>query len=238
MAEPYLRCPSHWVQGSLEPDRDSAFILKAESGSTPSTTRDDYWDGDVPWLTPKEITGFTDSLFVSQTERCITQTGLASCSAKLLPAGTVMLTKRAPIGAVAVNAVPMCTNQGFLNFTCGPALRPLYFAYWLKANRPYLDKIANGSTYPELYKGDLFELEISVPALPVQDRIIEVLNALQFVSLVGLPLEQSVMTAEAMLELQEQTRRLSRIKEMVMPLLLSGSLDVTEVESHFVGARV
>ncbi len=237
MAEPYLKCPGHWAKGSLEPDRNSAFIRKAESGSTPSTSRDDYWDGDVPWLTPKEITGFTDSLFVSRTERCITQSGLASCSAKLLPVGTVMLSKRAPIGAVAVNAVPMCTNQGFLNFTCGPALRPLYFAYWLKANRPYLDKIANGSTYPELYKGDLFELEITVPVLPVQDRIIEVLNALQFVSLVGLPLEQSVMTPEAMIELQEQTRRLSLIKEMVMPLLLSGSLDVTEVESHFAGAR-
>lgn len=237
MAEPYLKCPDKWAKGSLEPDSGSPFILKAESGSTPSTTRDDYWDGDVPWLTPKEITGFTDSLFVSRTERCITQSGLASCSARLLPAGTVMLTKRAPIGAVAVNAVPMCTNQGFLNFTCGPALRPLYFAYWLKANRPYLDKIANGSTYPELYKGDLFELEIAVPELAAQDRIIEVLNALQFVSLVGLPLEQSVMTPDAMIELQEQTRRLSQIKDTVMPLLLSGSIDVADIETHFAGAR-
>ena len=237
MAEPYLKCPDNWAKGSLEPDSGSPFILKAESGSTPSTTRDDYWDGDVPWLTPKEITGFTDSLYVSRTDRCITQPGLASCSARLLPAGTVMLTKRAPIGAVAVNAVPMCTNQGFLNFTCGPALRPLYFAYWLKANRPYLDKIANGSTYPELYKGDLFEIEIAVPELAAQDRIIEVLNALQFVSLVGLPLEQSVMTPDAMIELQEQTRRLSQIKDTVMPLLLSGSIDVADIETHFAGAR-
>jgi len=233
MAEPFLDCPKDWVRATLEPDAKSPLIRRVDTGSTPSTRRDDYWDGDIPWLTPKEVTGMTDGLFVSQTERTITTAGLSSCSAKMLPPGTVMLTKRAPVGAVVVNAVPMATNQGFLNFQCGPKLRPLYLAYWLRANRPYLDLVANGSTYPELYRGDLFEFEIAVPAIEVQDQIIQILSALQFVAVMGLPLEQSVMSPEEMLIIQNQTRRLSTIRDQILPLLLSGQLSVGRVSSAF-----
>lgn len=233
MAEPFLDCPKDWVHATLEPDAKSPLIRRVDTGSTPSTRRDDYWDGNIPWLTPKEVTGMTDGLFVSQTERTITAAGLSSCSAKVLPPGTVMLTKRAPVGAVVVNAVPMATNQGFLNFQCGPKLRPLYLAYWFRANRPYLDLVANGSTYPELYRGDLFELEIAVPAIEVQDQIIQILSALQFVAVMGLPLEQSVMSPEEMLTIQNQTRRLSAIRDEMLPLLLSGQLSVGRVSSAF-----
>ena len=235
MAEPFLDCPGDWLRATLEPDPKSPLIRRVDTGSTPSTRREDYWDGDIPWLTPKEVTGLTDGLFVSQTERTITKAGLSSCSAKLLPPGTVMLTKRAPVGAVVVNAAPMATNQGFLNFRCGPKLRPLYLAYWFRANRPYLDLVANGSTYPELYRGDLFEFEIAVPPIEVQDQIIQILSALQFVAVMGLPLEQSVMTPEEMLTIQNQTRRLSAIRDQMLPLLLSGQLNIGRVSSAFLG---
>jgi type I restriction enzyme S subunit len=208
-------------------------IEKVESGGTPSTTVEEYWDGDIPWLTPKEITGFTDNLFVSRTERMISEKGLSDSAAKLLPPGTVMLSKRAPVGAVAVNAVPMSTNQGFLNFRCGSELRPLYLAYWFRANAPYLHLIANGSTYPELYVGDLFEFEIAVPPLKTQDNIIELLSAIQFVTGLGLPLEQSVTTPEHLFSMQEQNRRLAIMKDAILPLLLSGELDVSEIKSQF-----
>lgn len=227
MAEPYLECPCEWQLATLEPDPQSEVIVRVDSGGTPSTTVEEYWDGDIPWLTPKEITGFADGLFISKTERCITQLGLLKSAAKLVPPGTVMLSKRAPVGAVAVNAVPMATNQGFLNFMCGKRLRPVYFAFWLRANKPYLDKVANGSTYPELYQNDLFEFQISIPPINVQDRIIEVLAALQFASLLGLPLEQSVTKPELMVRLQEQSRRLTEIRDVILPALLSGALDVS-----------
>ena len=226
MASPYLRCPTDWVRGTLEPNERGGLIRRVDSGGTPSTGVDEYWDGDIPWLTPKEIAGMADGIYVSRTERSITELGLAKSAAKLMPAETVMLSKRAPVGLVAVNAVPMATNQGFLNFQCGPLLRPLYFAFWLRANKPYLDKVANGSTYPELYQGDLFEFEISVPPLATQDRIIDVLNALQFASLLGLPLEQSVATPARMVALQQQNRRLGQIRDLVLPHLLSGTFDV------------
>jgi type I restriction enzyme S subunit len=223
MAEPYLICPPSWHRTTLEPDPAGEVIVRVDSGGTPSTSVAAYWDGDVPWLTPKEITGLSDGLYVSRTERAITPLGLSSSAARLLPPGTVMLSKRAPVGAVAVNAVAMATNQGFLNFGCGPRLRPLYLAYWLRANKPYLDKVANGSTYPELYQADLFELELSVPPLEVQDRALAALSALQFAALLGLPLEQSVTDPARMVALQEQNRRLARIRDQLLPLLLSGA---------------
>ena len=235
MAEPFLDCPKDWLCGTLEPDSKGPLIRRVYTGSTPSTRREEYWDGDIPWLTPKEVTSLKDGLFVSQTERTITPAGLASCSTRLMPAGTVMLSKRAPVGAVVVNAVPMTTNQGFLNFQCGPKLRPLYLAYWFRANKPYLDLVSNGSTYPELYRGDLFEFEIAVPPVSDQDRIIEILSALQFVSLMGLPFEQSVTSPEEMLAIQNQTRRLSAIRDQVLPLLLSGQLNISRVSSPFSG---
>jgi len=233
MAEPYLDCPKDWIRETLEPNTKSPYIRRVDTGSTPSTRNEDYWDGEIPWLTPKEITGLSDSLFVSQTERTITEIGLSSCSAKLLPPGTVMLTKRAPVGAVVVNAVPMATNQGFLNFQCGPMLRPLYLAYWFKANGPYLDHVANGSTYPELYRGDLFEFEIAIPPIEIQDKIIQILNALQYVTVMGIPLEQSVTLPEQMLTIQNQTRRLSAIREQILPLLLSGELNCGSFSKQF-----
>jgi restriction endonuclease S subunit len=236
MAEPLLRCPAHWLRATLEPDRKSDVIIHVESGGTPSTTDSENWDGDIPWLTPKEITGMIDGIYVSRTERMITKQGLENSAAKLLPVGAVMLTKRAPVGAVAINTVPMATNQDFLNFQCGPKLRPLYLAYWLKANKPYLDMVANGSTYPELYKSDLFEFEIAFPSLDEQDAILGVINSLQYIFLLGLPLEQSVSAPEEMVRIQEQSRHLRSVRDAILPLLLSGQLSVAKVKTKLLEA--
>lgn len=224
MAVPPFECPRSWTAATLEPDARGGIIACCGSGGTPRTTREDYWDGDVPWLTPKEITRRGEAVYVSHTERTITQTGLANSAAKLLTPSTVLLTKRAPVGAVAVNAVPMCTNQGFLNFTCGPKLRPLYLAYWLRANVEYLQQVANGSTYRELYKSDLFEFEIAVPPLSEQDAIIQAIGALQFLLLQGAALEQSASRPVDLLRLQDEDRRLRSLVKRLMIEFLAGRL--------------
>ena len=149
-----------------------------------------------------------------------------------MPPGTVMLTKRAPVGAVVVNTVPMATNQGFLNFTCGPALLPAFLAAWLKANKPYLDAVANGSTYPELYLADLFEFEIGVPSVHDQQRIVEVTNAFQVVLAMGSSLEQLTVSPEELYLVQTKARKLRMLRETLLPLLISGEValpDVSEV---------
>jgi type I restriction enzyme S subunit len=150
-----------------------------------------------------------------------------------MPAGTVMLTKRAPVGAVAVNSVPMATNQGFLNFVCGPCLRPVYLALWFRANTRYLTQVANGSTYLELYKQDLFEFQISVPTVTVQDAILDVVTSLQYVKLLGLPLQLNTFDVERMAELQAEDRRLRVIRNRLVLAMLSGQIDVSHVRAQF-----
>lgn len=230
MARPYLPIPERWHHTTLVPDRRSGFIEAAESGGTPKTAEDEFWDGDVPWLTPKEITGDNNPLYVSHTERTITLEGLTNSAAKMMPAGTVLLTKRAPVGAVAIAAVPMATNQGFLNFVCGKHLRPLYLAFWFKSNRPYLDAVANGSTYPELYKSDLFEFELGIPSVDEQDRIIDIFLAIQKLIFACSMAEQSSRTPASVREIQTRIRHILSLREKIAPFLLTGRLSPDNVE--------
>jgi type I restriction enzyme S subunit len=224
MAEPFLDHPAGWVVITLEPDSKNGFIERVDSGGTPSTSNDDYWDGDIPWLTPKEITRNDGGLYVSTTERNITTSGMQGSAAKLMPIGTVMLTKRAPVGAVAISTVPMCTNQGFLNFVCGKNLLPTYLAYWLLANRRYLDAVANGSTYPELYKGDLFEFEIAVPPIEKQREVLRIISAAKQLALCLDATSHSAIEVEEVLQLQTLRDRVNVFYSTLLPVIFSGRL--------------
>ncbi|MCL2448700.1 MAG: restriction endonuclease subunit S [Polyangiaceae bacterium] len=226
MAEPLLDCPRSWRRATLEPDARRGLIARVDSGATPSTRDPAYWDGGILWLTPKEVARADAGLFVTRTERTLSAAGLRACGARVVPPATVLLTKRAPVGVVAVAGAPMATNQGFLNFTCGPELRPLYLAYWLLGNRRYLELVANGSTYPELYKADLFEFEIAVPDLSTQDRATELLGALEYVARLGPCLERTTTHPAHMQQIQNQTRRIERLRDAMLPAILSGRLDV------------
>lgn len=224
MARPFLQCPPDWIRGTLEPDLNLGLVVAVKTGTTPKTDVEEYWDGEVPWLTPKEIARRQTGIYVSETERCITRSAIANHSLEIHGPGTVFLTKRAPVGLVAVNTVPMTTNQGFLAFTCGPRLRPLFLAYWLLANTRYLDLVANGSTYPEIYVGDLFEFEISVPSLSEQDQILDVIAALQFARLLPVPAEQSITNLDSVRQLHDLNRKLDDVFARALPLPLSGKL--------------
>ena len=105
-------------------------VTKIENGGTPSTNILEYWNGETFWLTPKELANFNENE-ISGTERKITTAGLKNSSARLLPAGTVLLTSRAPIGYVAIAGVPLATNQGFKNFICDEKFLNNRFLYYL-----------------------------------------------------------------------------------------------------------
>ena len=222
MAEAFLDHPTGWKVITLEPKSGSGYIERVESGGTPSTSVDEYWDGDVPWLTPKEITRSNGALYVSSTERNITDLGVQSSAAKLMPVGTVMLSKRAPVGAVALSTVPMCTNQGFLNFICFEKLLPTYLAYWFVANKKYLDAVANGSTYPELYKGDLFEFEMAVPSVEQQKEILRTISAAKQLALCLDATSHSAIEVADVLKLQKLRDRIDHFYSALLPITLSG----------------
>lgn len=229
MTRSYLPYPKNWSVSTLEPNSDDNVIISVSSGGTPSTTVEKYWGGDIPWLTPKEICQGQTEIFISKTERFLTQKGIENSGAKIQPPGTVMLTKRAPVGAVVVNTVPMATNQGFLNFQCGKELDPSFLCYWFRANKPYLDAVANGSTYPELYLGDLFEFIIAHPPIEDQKKIVNILLSIELAGTLGEVLETTSGDLSKIHNSQNDTRELLQLKDKIMLYLISGKIKVNNL---------
>lgn len=146
------------------------------AGATPSTTVQSYWGGDVCWATPKDLSDLKGT-YIDDTPRKLTREGLESCAATVLPAGSVLFSSRAPIGHVAVNAVPMATNQGFKSFIPKPDRVVAKFLYWwLRANRKHLESLGNGATFKEVSKATVSRVEIPLPPLDEQRRIADVLD--------------------------------------------------------------
>lgn len=161
--------PGGWTEVAL------GDVCQVVSGATPKTEVADYWGGDIRWLTPNDL-----SKDRSQTlhggERTITQAGYDSCSARLFPAGSVIVSSRAPVGYVAIAGVEMCTNQG-----CKTAIPPEYidskYLYWyLLAAKPDLEARASGTTFKEISGKRFAETRLRFPHLDEQHRIVELLE--------------------------------------------------------------
>lgn len=137
-------------------------------GSTPSSSNAAFWDGDVKWITPAELSD--DSFYLYDSERHITEEGVKSASLKPFPAGTVILSTRAPIGKTAISGCEMYCNQGFKNFVCDNTINPVYLFYTLRIHNPELQKMGTGSTFLELSKKAIEQISISVPPKELQDE--------------------------------------------------------------------
>lgn len=140
-----------------------ADFAEVYSGGTPSTSNPDYWDGDVAWVTPKDLSTLP-GVYVGHGARSITEEGLSRSSACLLPADTVILSSRAPVGYVAVAKSPLATNQGCKNLRCKDGVaHPLYVYYLLKNSTAVLESHATGSTYRELSASRLKNIAFPIP---------------------------------------------------------------------------
>ena len=150
-------------------------IGKVVSGGTPSTSKNEYWYGDIGWITPKYLSSY-DDIYISQGERNITEEGLNNSSAKLVPKNTVLMTSRAPIGYIAIADNELSTNQGFKSLICDENIcHYKYFYYWLKLNIKYIINNSSGSTFNEISGGTFKNLEISLPSINEQKAISSVL---------------------------------------------------------------
>ncbi|MBQ3711033.1 MAG: restriction endonuclease subunit S [Bacteroidales bacterium] len=137
-------------------------------GSTPSSSNVAFWDGDVKWITPAELSD--DSFYLYDSERHITEEGVKSTSLKPFPAGTVILSTRAPIGKTAIAGCEMYCNQGFKNFVCDNTINSVYLFFTLRIHNPELQKMGTGSTFLELSKKAIEQISISVPPKELQDE--------------------------------------------------------------------
>ena len=147
-------------------------------GATPSTKKDEYYNGDIAWITPKDLSDFK-CRYISRGERNITKAGMDSCSTQLLPKNTVLFSSRAPIGYVAIAENEMCTNQGFKSVIPNENIDCLFLYYLLKFNKDKIEAMGSGTTFKEVSGSTMRNIEVTIPeSKNVQVRIAAILDAI------------------------------------------------------------
>ena len=144
-------------------------VCKIVSGSTPSTTATDYWDGDIKWITPAELD--ENSFYIIDSVRHITELGRTKTGLSYMPIGTVILSSRAPIGKTAIAGCEMCCNQGFKNLICSDKIHNEYLYFFLKGKTEFLNSLGRGATFKELSKSIVENIEIPLPSYEEQIKI-------------------------------------------------------------------
>lgn len=152
-------------------------VAEIVGGSTPSTKNPDNFGGDIPWITPKDLSNH-QFRYIESGSRNITERGLSSSSAKLIPANSVLLSTRAPVGYVAIARNPLSTNQGFRSLILKDGFDPEFVYYLLQHNVEYLRSHASGTTFAELSGTTLKSLRFMFPPYPEQRAIARILGAL------------------------------------------------------------
>lgn len=147
---------------------------KVVSGGTPDTNNCSFWGGDIFWLTPSEVSSLQNR-YIYRTKRTITKGGLDNSSAMLLPKNSLILCTRATIGDCCINAVEMCTNQGFKNIIVNKDNNVEFLYYLVLKNKNELLRKACGSTFLEISKKDVEKLKFVVPPLEEQEKIAQIL---------------------------------------------------------------
>ena len=189
-------------------------VVQVLGGGTPSTGEPAYWEGGTyPFCTPKDMSSLT-SLALLETERCLTDAGVARVNSGQLPAGTVLLSSRAPIGYLAIAEIPISVNQGIIAMVCDRDLSNLYVVHWAEANMERIVANANGSTFLEISKRNFRPIEALIPPLPILDQYTHIVE----------PLYQRLVS-----NLREG-KALASIRDMLLPKLISGELRVPDAE--------
>lgn len=183
-------------------------MVSCLGGATPSTKDESFWqDGIHHWATPKDLSGLQSPVLVD-TDRRITDEGLSRISSGLLPAGTLLLSSRAPIGYLAISAVPTAINQGFIAMPPGGDLSPMFLLCWCKENMDLIKQSANGSTFMEISKKAFRSLLVCAPTPETRDAF-----------------DQVVAPVFDKIKANEQHRRcLIELRDTILPRLISGKL--------------
>jgi type I restriction enzyme S subunit len=201
--------PEGW---EVKPIGDLADVV---GGSTPKTDRPEYWEGGIHhWVTPKDLSGLSMPVLLD-TERRITDAGLAQISSGLLPKGTVLLSSRAPIGYLAIAEVPVAVNQGFIVMKPRAGISNLFLLRWASAAHDEIVSHANGSTFLEISKSNFKPIRIVVPTS-------QVMHAFDHLSR---PMYLKVV------ENERESSTLAQLRDTLLPKLISGELRIKDAEA-------
>ena len=200
---------------------DSAWTLGTVSdlgavvgGSTPSKSKPEYYTEDgIAWITPKDLS-INKAKFISHGENDITELGLKNSSASIMPEGTVLFSSRAPIGYIAIASGEVTTNQGFKSVVPKPEIGTAYVYYFLKYNLPVIEGMASGSTFKEV-SGSTMK---NVPAVIPDTETLACFN--DFCT--------PIFAQQRILE--EQNQSLAALRDSLLPKLMSGEIDVSDIQ--------
>jgi type I restriction enzyme S subunit len=188
--------------------------FEISGGGTPSTKVPEYWEsGTINWYSPVDLTA-SGTMFMEYSGNQINELGLKKSSAKIFPPYSVMMTSRATLGVISINTTDACTNQGFI--TCIPNEQfPLYTLYhWLKENVEMFISLGTGSTFKEITKGVFKTIQLVVPTPDVVSQFEKTTQPL----------------ALQILNLQRKNANLHRTRDLLLPKLISGEFDVSELD--------
>lgn len=147
-------------------------------GATPSTKHEEYYGGNIAWITPKDLS-LLKGRYISYGERSITEAGLASCSAQMMPPNTVLFTSRAPIGYVAIARQSVCTNQGFKSVVPHECVDSLFLYYLLKFNEERIEAMGSGTTFKEVSGKTMKAVQVRIPCkIEDQKKIASILDSI------------------------------------------------------------
>jgi type I restriction enzyme S subunit len=185
-------------------------------GGTPSTKNPDFWEnGEINWTSPKDLSNLADKVLV-ETERKVTEAGLAKISSGLLPVDTVLMSSRAPVGYLALAKIPVAVNQGYIAMKCEKALSPEFVIQWCAAHMDEIKSRASGTTFAEISKKNFKIIPVVMPTE----------------SLISIYSKQASSLYEAIENNVRESDTLAKLRDSLLPKLLSGELSVSDVESH------
>jgi len=200
--------PEGW---EVKPIGDIADVV---GGSTPRTDMSEYWEqGVYYWATPKDLSRLSTPVLLD-TERKITDAGLAQISSGLLPKGTVLLSSRAPIGYLAIAEVPLAINQGFIAMKPHPGISNLFLLRWASVAHDEIASYANGSTFLEISKTNFRKILLVVPSFPIMQAFDRVARSMYL----------------KVVEHEGESRTLAVLRDALLPKLISGEIRVKDVK--------
>tara|TARA_B100000686_G_scaffold90379_1_gene97004 strand:+ start:1632 stop:2903 length:1272 start_codon:yes stop_codon:yes gene_type:complete len=153
-------------------------IATIVGGGTPKTSNEAYFDGDIPWITPKDMSD-NPTMYTSSGFRNVSDEGLSSCSAKMVPAGSILMSSRAPVGLLTISANPVCTNQGIRSLILNEEIADAEYVYYkLGTMLPVIEAYSSGATFPEISGSSFGKISIILPPINQQKLISRILRDL------------------------------------------------------------
>jgi len=186
-----------------------ADVCDTVGGGTPSTKVPEYWDGDITWVVPSDVTK-NDCLILLGSERKITEKGLRESSARMVPPATILMTSRASVGFFALMAREVCTNQGFINIIPHEDELRMYLLFNLMSRVAEIRSNAKGTTYPEISKGRFRGMDVVVPSRTLVNAFARFTN----------DIIQQVQC------LKRATLQLEAARDLLLPRLMKGEIAV------------